>query len=170
MGPLPPMLEQGLVWCRDRLVPWFLGCFAEVWQAITGHRLRTFLTTLGLALAVLVLVRLVPAVYGRFALAHDAANAARQVNLKGEDQVLWELRRHAFKLGLTEAALDPEVFSLETSQGEFGTSCTIAYDFIHVVPLAGTYRLRLRYQARITRLAVDPQPTGLPEETAPAVQ
>lgn len=164
---LKTVLGQAWGWCRTRLWPRVAGFLSELWHAFTLHRLRNAFALLVLAAMLAVAIPLLPAVYGRFALAHAAGLAARQVRLKGEDRVLWELRRQAFTLGLTEGALEPDVFKLESGSGEDGTTCTVAYDFIHRVHVVRGVTFPLRCKARITRLVVEPLPNELPEAGEP---
>jgi hypothetical protein len=145
----------------------------EAWQALTAHRIRSLFTTLAAAAVVMGGLKLVPAVYARYALVHAADVAARQSLLKGEDRVVLELRHRAYDLGLMEAVLPPDVFRLEPTYLAEGPACAVSYDFIHRVDFYGLYRLPLRYRARVVRLSVNLFPNGLEAEetrSVPAVQ
>ena len=166
-GGLPGLAARVLAWAaaswRYTLLPWCRTFPVELAQAIWSRRVRSCLATLPLAACVLAALRLLPAVYGRYALAHAAGNAARQVQLKGEERVLRELRRQAFELGLTEAALDPGTFHLDQEAAEQGSLCTVSYAFTHVVRFYGLATLPMRIEAKVTRQVVPP-PVTLPEE------
>ena len=159
---LPPALARARRWAREHLLRRPCQWLAELGQALTAHRVRSALAALLLAGAGLVALRILPAVYGRYALAHAAGNAARQIRLKGEDRVLWELRGQAFDLGLVEVAMDPDGFLIETGYQEDLPVCTVSYAFTHVVPILGALRLPMRIQAKVTRAVVEPAPLEAP--------
>lgn len=158
------LLARGAAWLRTRALPRVLGFLAEAWQQLTAHRVRNLLVLALLAAAALGAARLVPVVYGRAALAHAAGDAARQSRIKGEDRVVWELRHRAFELGLTEGALEPDVFRLETGWNDDGPTCTVSYDFVHTVPVYGAWRVPVRVRGKVTRIQVEPTPNALDEE------
>jgi len=151
-------------WWRNRLRPRLQGLPTEVWQHLTAHRMRTLAGALLFVAAALAGIRTVPPIYGRYALAHAAGIAARQSRLKGEAQVVLELRHRAFELGLTEAAMEPEVFHLEAVLNDEGPCCRVTYDFVHVVHVLGRFRWPMRIQGDVTRLQVDPMPSPLDKE------
>lgn len=158
------LLEKAARWGRTRFLPRVLGFFAEVWQRLTAHRLRSAVELLVLAALALAGAKFVALGYGRAALAYDAGLAARQLKMKGEDRVLSDLRHQAFDLGFTEAAVMPELFQLETGSSDEGDTCTVSYDFVHTVTFYGAGRLRVRVKGKVTRLEVEPQPNPLTDE------
>jgi hypothetical protein len=158
---------------RDRCRVRFTDLLAELWQAITARWIRSLFTALFAGTVAVAGLKLLPVVYGRYALLHAAGLAARQSLLKGEDRVVLELRVKAYDLGLTEGALASDVFRLEPTTLEDGPACVVTYDFIHRVDFFGLYRLPMRCRGRVVRLQVTPVPNALEgEETrsGPAVQ
>jgi hypothetical protein len=138
----------------ESLLSRLLDYLIEAVQAVTSSRVRALAGLVLLVVGLMAASRLLPAVYGRYALAQAALTAAQQVNLKGEDQVLLDLRRQAFKLGLTEAALDTDLFTLERQDTDHGQTCTVSYDFSHPVRIIGRYRVKMRIRNRVTGLAL----------------
>ena len=135
------------------------------WAAGWGGRmvrqwLRSCLLLAALALPALALVRALPVAYGSLELRHQAGQAARQIRLKGEAQVLLELRRKAFAFGLSEAALDERVFHLEMVSVEGVELCSVSFDFIHQVPVLGDWRIPLRIRGTVVERPVDPMPSA----------
>ena len=157
-------LDQGAAWCRRHLLPRLLGLLAETRQSIWSNRVRSFLLALPLAVGLLAAFRIAPALYGRFALAHAAGIAARQLEIKGEDRTLLDLRRQAFELGFPEAALEPGTFRLEITSSMDSSLCTVSYRFTHVVNLYGLAHLPMRIQGKVTQAMVSAVPTAAPEE------
>ena len=111
-------------------------------------------SVLGLALlaaVVLTGIKVVPFYYARYELAHAAGDAAQQAKAVGVEPVLRRLNREAFKLGFTEAALNPETFQLEFVTEDGLDECAISYDFVQQVNLYGVARLPLRVRDRVLR-------------------
>jgi len=138
----------------DSLPSRLLDYLIEAFQALASSRVRALVGIILLVVGLAAASRLLPAVYSRYALAQAALTAAQQVNLKGEEQVLLDLRRQAFKLGLTEAALASDLFRLDCQETDHGQTCTVSYDFIHSVRIIGRFQLKMRIQNRVTGLAL----------------
>ncbi|WP_306599554.1 hypothetical protein [Geothrix sp. 21YS21S-2] len=137
------------------------GFLDEVGQGLAAHRFRSTVALLILATALLAGARALPVVYGHYALRHAAGIAARQSRIKGEEGARASLRRRAFDLGLTEAALDADSFKLETGLTEEGPVCTVSYDFTHQVDVYGVFTLPVRFRGKVTGIQVDPLPNPL---------
>lgn len=149
-------LQEALLWLLrtlGSLLAW-LRAFA------TSRRPWSFLGRLlaaaAGACAVLAGVQVILLVYGHFALAHEARNGAQQCLLKGEDQVLRNLRRTAFKLGFPEAALEPGVFTFTYPHEDGLPTCGITYDFVHVVNCYGLAKLPIRFHHEVIRPMAEP--------------
>lgn len=137
------------------------GFLGEVFQRFSAHRFRSTVALLVLAAALLAGARTLPVVYGHYALRHAAGIAARQSRIKGEEGARGTLRRRAFDLGLTEAALGEDVFKLETGLTDEGPVCTVSYDFTHQVNVYGVFTLPVRFRGEVTGVQVDPLPNPL---------
>lgn len=136
---------------------------------ITSGRLwgslgRLLATACGVG-AALAGVQAIPLVYGHFALAHEARNGAQQCLLKGEDQVLRNLRRAAFKLGFPEAALEPGAFTFTYPHEDGLATCAITYDFVHVVNCYGLAKLPIRFHHEVTRPMAEPPAALDPDQS-----
>ena len=131
--------------------PWAAG----LGYRLVRHWLRSLVLLAFLAAAILALARSVPVAYGRLELIHQAGNAARQIRLKGEPEVLLELRRKAFAFGLSEAALDEQVFHVEMVSVEGVELCSVSFDFIHQVPVLGEWSLPVRIRGGAVELPVE---------------
>jgi hypothetical protein len=139
----------------------FLGWFSRFLR----HRWIKRAIGISLVLAVgLTAFRAVPVIYARFALAHAAGDAARQLHLKGEARVLADLRRAAAGLGLLEAAADGGVFRLQTADADGGTWCTISFDFTHEVDCYGFGRWPVAIRGKVLRLVQEPVPGAPPPD------
>ena len=138
------------------LCAWFLG---------GGQALRFGRLLLLAALAALFLAayRVLPAVYGEYALSQEAATAAMQARALGEERVLTRLLGRAFSLGFTEAAVAPERFKLEYREENGVTVCAVSYDFVHPIDLYGLARLPLRVRGQVERMPVPRPPAADPE-------
>lgn len=122
---------------------------------------RSLKRLLGLALLLasfLVAGKAVPVVYGRFALAHAAGDAARQLRMKGEDRILRDLRRAAAELGLTEGATQPDAFQVAVAYEGTGVWCTVSFDFVHEVDCYGFAKLPVTIRGKALRAVLEPQP------------
>jgi hypothetical protein len=146
------------------------GFLGELAQRFTTHRFRSTVALLLLAAALLAGARALPVVYGHYALRHAAGIAARQSRIKGEEGARSTLRRRAFDLGLTEAALGEDVFKLEAGLTDEGPVCTVSYDFMHQVNVYGVFTLPVRFRGEVTGVQLDPLPNLLavePDEKEP---
>lgn len=146
------------LWSRIR------GFLGEVAQRFTAHRFRSTVALLVLMAALLAGARALPVVYGHYALRHAAGIAARQSRIKGEEAARETLRHRAFDLGLTEAALNDEIFKLETGLTDDGPVCTVSYDFTHKVHFYGVFTLPVRFRGEVTGVQLDPLPNPLAAE------
>ncbi|BDU73914.1 hypothetical protein [Mesoterricola silvestris] len=142
----------------SRLARRLLGLLSELWQRSTAHRILGAATLLVLAAILLAGLRAAPLVYGHYALRHAAAIAARQSRIKGEEATLLSLRRRAFDLGLTEAALEEGAFTLAPGLTDDGPVCTVSYAFTHQVNVYGLFRLPVRFRGQVTGVQLDPAP------------
>ena len=149
----------GLRALRRLLCAWhaFAPWAAGLGYRLVRHWLRSAALLAFLAAAVLALVRGVPVAYARLELIHQAGDAARQIRLKGEPEVVLELRRRAFAFGLTEAAQDGQVFQVEMVSVEGVELCAVSFDFIHQVPVLGSWLVPVRIRGRAVELPVEPR-------------
>ena len=134
---------------------------AWLWAVVSSHRLRRLLLLGGFAGTVLVVVKGVPVIYGRMALASAAATAAQQSLLQGVDRVQHNLNREAFMLGFTEASTRPELFQVEPFSEEGLPQCSVTYDFIHVVNFYGMVQVPVSIRGKVVRMAVEPATSTL---------
>ena len=137
-----------------------------LWRLLSSRRLWRWLTAATVTALVLVAMRVLPALYGRMALAREAGDAARQCQMKGEDRVLRNLQRAAFTLGFTEAT-QARLFTLEKFQEDGVLYCSVSYDFTHRVNLYGLAHLALPVKAKVLRPTLDPLPTPTPDDPEP---
>ena len=135
------------------------------WELVSTSRLYTLLATGLLVCALAAGIQLLPALYGRLSLAHEASIAAQQSLRAGEGRVIFNLKRAALKQGFPEAVLQPGIFRLEYSQEDGIQECAVSYDFIHVVQLFGLAKLpvRIRVRHRVLRPVAEPLPTDTVE-------
>ena len=143
LAPIVGALGRGLGACRAFLTS------SRPWNLLA---LAIFLSGL------LAGIKLLPLVYGRWSLAHEAGIAAQQSVRVGEEGVQRNLHRAAFKLGFTAAALRPETFKLDFVQEDGLDLCAISYDFIQPVNLYGLARFPFHVHARILRPPVEASP------------
>lgn len=148
---------SGFVDFPDLLLAWLLKGFRALAKRLPGGlaaarslRLGRALTLAVLAALLLTAGRVLPLVYGRFALAQEAATAAQQVTVLGEATVLARLQRKAFALGFTEAA-SADCFRLEYRREDGVELCAVSYDFIHSVDCYGVAKVPLRVQGQVVR-------------------
>ena len=168
-----PRIAWILMQLQDRLIRLLapplrgLALGARAGLAFLGSaRLWNLLGLALLASGLLAGFQLLPLLYGRLSLAHEAGIAAQQSTRLGEATVLRNLQRAAFKAGFPEAALRPGTFSLAYIQEDGLEQCAISYDFIQVVNLYGLARLPLHIHARVVRPTADlPPPPSDPEAT-----
>ena len=114
-------------------------------------RLRLLLGLATLLAPVLVVVRIVPPLYGRYALAIEAGNTAQNAPALGETLAVERLERAAFRLGFPEPVARAGTFSL-TYRIEDGIEwCELSYDFIHPVDFYGVAQWPLRVHHRVLR-------------------
>ncbi len=137
------------------------GFLGEVLQRFSAHRLLGAAVLLVLGAGLLAGARALPVVYGHYALRHAAGIAARQSRIKGEEAALHALRRRAFDLGFTEAALGEDAFRLTPGLTEEGPVCTVSYDFTHLVSVYGLFAVPVRVRAEVTGVQLDPLPNPL---------
>ena len=137
-----------------RLKEWF-------WEGALARLMRLLVLAV-VAAGILVGLKVVPALYGRYALAQAAGNAARQSLLLGTAVVQRRLAREAFNQGFPEAALDPELFQVEQFSQEGAPQCAVSYDFVHVLDFYGFAQVPLPVRARVEAMPVVPDPTVEP--------
>jgi hypothetical protein len=133
-------------------------------EGLAFLRLGRVLALAVLAVAILAGFRIGPVVYGRFALAQEAATAARQSQAAGEARVLLKLNQAAFRLGFTEAALAADTFKLEFVQEDGIDQCAVSYDFVHTVDCYGLARLPWRVKDRVVRPMIERLPDPDPDK------
>jgi hypothetical protein len=154
---------------------WLLACallalrllcsfLAWAWGFLAASRTRRLLSLAALTLALLAGVRLLPVLYGHYALAHEARTASEQSVAMGTERVVRNLQRAAFNLGFHEAALQPGVFTLEFAYEDGLQRCTVSYDFTHMVDFYGFKRVPLRIRHRVVRRTLDRLPSMAEEE------
>ena len=134
---------------------------ARLWAVVSSPRLRHLLLLGGFAATVLVVVKGVPVLYARLALANAAATAAQQSLLQGLDRVQHNLNREAFLLGFTEASTRPDLFQVEPFSEEGLPRCSVTYDFIHVVNFYGIVQVPVSIRGKVVRMAVEPSASTL---------
>jgi hypothetical protein len=154
---------------------WLLSCallalrllcmfLARAWAFLASSRTRRLLFTAALTLALLAGARLLPVLYGHYALAHEARTASEQSVAMGTDRVVRNLQRAAFNLGFHEAALQPGVFTLEFVYEDGLQRCAVSYDFTHVVDFYGFKRVPLRIRHQVVRRTLDRLPSMAEDE------
>ena len=147
-------IVQAPDWLFGRLLRCLHGLWAilqwimEAFRHFRVGRLLALGVCAGLALAAF---QIVPPVYGRFALAQEAATAARRSTILGQEKALRKLTGAAFKLGFTEVALAPDTFKLEFSHEDGVDLATVSYDFVHEIDLCGVAKLPLRVQDQVVK-------------------
>ena len=146
---LPYLAIKGLL----RLARW-------AWQAIAIHRGLQILSCLLVCLFVLAAWKFGPILTGRLARQSSAEALARGAGERNTLEVENALRRRAYRLGFRTAITEPLAVSVERSEVNGITLCTISYEFQREVDLFGFWRMRIPVSGRVEEPVEPPGEKG----------
>ena len=132
----------------------------DLWFGSFLTWVRGIIGTVLIAAAGMSAYKIVPVLLHRSELRDAASQDAKQFLVKGEARVIRVMRKKAIELEFQEAGANPNTFKVASATTEYGTTCTISYDFVHMVDLYGFYKVPLTIEAQVTQIAAEPKPTA----------
>ena len=151
------LLTVGLPYLAIKGLAWFTR---RAWQAIVIHRGLQILLSLLVLFLCLATWKFGPLVTGRLALQSSAETLARGAGERNTLDVENALRRRAYRLGFRTAITEPFAVSVERSEINGITLCTISYEFHREVDLFGFWRMRIPVSGRVEEPVEPPGEKG----------
>jgi hypothetical protein len=143
-----------LVWSLWLPARAFARFLQGTWRILRTNRTRQ-LVTLGIfSIVILGSIKVVPMIYGRYAITYEADHLARTYLSHGDAEIRQTLVRTAFYHGYTDVIEQPEAFTVEADyDGDGIFTCSIIIDLRQQIDWYGMFKLPVRIQAIITKPA-----------------